>query len=149
MSSLKAEDILGIGSSRVAIDLHDGRVAKIAFCEHGKDANAEELERYTNLADKSLVAKTEYVNDSVILQEKLTDCVTLPWRIKDEDVPEHLKHLNAIRLGNRLQAGKDSQGNWKIYDFEEAKCFDRSKIRKAPTVEEILAEMEVNEQWQI
>ena len=147
--SLKAEDILGIGSSRFAVDLHNGKVAKIAYSPWGKACNAEELANWERLVDKSLVARIEYVNDSVILQEKLTDCVTLPWRILDEEVPEKLKHLNAVRLKNRLQAGKDSTGKWKIYDFEACLCHNRADFRPKPAKEELISEWEVNKQWQL
>lgn len=149
--SLKAEDILGIGSGRFAVDLHNGKVAKIAYSGYGKLANKHEVENYNKLSDKTLVAKTEYVNDSVLLQEKLTDCVTLPWKITDEEVPDYLKHLNGVRLENRLQAGKDSAGRWKIFDFEVTRVSEvgRENWREPPSKEELIAEWEVHKEWHV
>jgi len=119
--------IIGLGSGRIVVDNRDGSVTKIPYGKLGLNQNLHEFELSKN---KAYVA-TSYLQGDFIVQEKLTDLITVPYEIKDiDEIKKYLKQyddefdftsLINHRLNSRIQIGKDKNGIYKYFDYEEVK----------------------------
>lgn len=105
------------GSNRMVI-VGKRFVYKIPLWFRGVKANNEE---YLNSLGKDYVAKTERKWYG-LRQERLTDLVTLPLDY-DGQIPAEWKTLWNLKLHNRFQIGKSSDGTWKFFDFEDVKFY--------------------------
>lgn len=130
MQQYKDKPVLGI-SGRIAIDMQDGTVAKIPLSKYGITCNREERNNYNALSegDRKYVAAIISCDGDILYQEKLTDEHILNAKLSNEEIEsillteldlskDNIDGLNRIRLHNRLQIGKATDGTYKIFDFE-------------------------------
>ena len=83
--------IIGLGSGRIVVDNRDGSVTKIPYGKLGLNQNLHEFELSKN---KAYVA-TSYLQGDFIVQEKLTDLITVPYEIKDiDEIKKYLKQYD-------------------------------------------------------
>ena len=96
---------------------------KIPISTRGIAANYLE---FINSYNNDLVAKTE-LHWYGLRQEKLTNIIIYPYKVKESEISIEHKELYRIMLHNRLQVGKDVNGNWKIFDYEDVKFYINNK----------------------
>ncbi len=106
---------LKIGSNRIVL-VGKRYVYKLPLGSRGIKANRVE---YQNARGKDYVALTERKWYG-LKQERLTDLITLPHDYTGEISPEWA-HLLNVRVYNRFQVGKDKNGKWKFFDYEDVK----------------------------
>ena len=109
-----------VGTNRLVI-VGKYSVYKLPLGFRGIRANRQE---YCNSINNEFVAKTSK-HWYGLKQERLTNCKIFPRYVKKEDVPEQFKHLYEHRLHNRMQIGQDSSGQYKFFDYEDVKFYER------------------------
>lgn len=113
--------IVYAGVDRIVVMFGD-YAYKIPCSDRGLRANNAE---YENAKDKDFVAYVEQIG-IVNKQEKLTDCYTHRYHLGIDDLPdETMRNLWQYKLNNRFQIGKDKNGNWKFFDYEDIKFYEK------------------------
>lgn len=96
-------------------------VYKLALHKRGYAAN---LQEYKLSVEHDFVAKTE-LHWYGLKQERLTDIVVYPRYATKEQVQKQHQFLFDKKLHNKLQVGKDINGDWKVFDYEDVKFYIR------------------------
>lgn len=131
LASIKKENLLGYGSNRIVFSLDDEKVIKIPYNNIGIESNKLEYEYYNK--KPNIVAKIYSYNNNLIIQEKLSDIITVPYKYTiDGSVKKYLNsqgitvddELINEMLNTKLQIGKDKLGKWKFFDYEDAKVLN-------------------------
>ena len=115
--------IIRKGSNRLVFILKKN-VYKIGIGKRGRLANKIEYEK--SLSNK-FCAKTEKKWYG-LKQEKLSEICILPACIKEPIFPKEWIEMWPTKLNSRFQVGKDKNGEWKYFDYEDAKpVFDKMR----------------------
>lgn len=109
-----------LGTNRLVLIGKD-RVWKIPYRIRGYKAN---LEEYVNAKGKPYVAATLH-KFGINIQEKLTDISIFPLDTLKEDLSSELQAIFKHKLKNRMQVGKDKQGRYKYFDYEDIKAYTK------------------------
>lgn len=127
-SKIKKENLLGYGSNRIVFDLNDGTVLKIPYNNVGIESNKLEYENYNK--KPKIVAKIYKYENNLIIQEKLENIITVPYEhtlkstvepyLKKQGIEVEQDILKEM-LNTKAQLGKDKKGNYKFFDYEDAK----------------------------
>ena len=141
---IKNENLVGYGTSRIVFDLEDGNVIKIPYNNLGIYANKIENDYYNQ--NPGIIAKIVTYKNHIIIQEKLTDTITVPMKYtKENKVKEYLetkfqgKDLKLIdkMLYARAQVGLNHHGELRFFDYEDSKI--KAKLILEPFI--------LNEDW--
>ena len=92
---------------------------KLPLSTRGIAANYME---YVHACGNPLIARTE-IRFYGLRQECLVDTVVYRYGADENEIAEEHRHLYQIMLHNRLQVGKDKDGTWKIFDYEDVKYY--------------------------
>lgn len=127
-SKITKNNLLGYGSNRIVFDLNDGTVLKIPYNNIGIESNKLEYKYYNKKPE--IVAKVYNYKNNLIIQEKLDNIITVPYEhtlkmtvssyLKDNGI-EIEENILKEMLNTKVQLGKDKLGNYKFFDYEDAK----------------------------
>lgn len=112
--------MIKFGTNRIVI-VRKKWVYKIPILFRGNRANKLEYQNYTT--HENVVAKT-IKKWYGLKQERLTDITIYKYQTTDV-LPEHFDIYNNHFTHNRLQIGKDHKGEWKIFDAEDVKYYEK------------------------
>lgn len=115
--------MIRLGTNRLVL-LGKNFVYKIPLFSRGRRANLQEYHNY--LCNADVVAKTMQ-RWYGLKQERLHALRTFPRHATAEEIPEDLLPLFQRRIHNRLQVGKDKDGQWRFFDFEDVKYYERQE----------------------
>lgn len=107
------------GSNRFVI-LFKNFAIKIPQHYHGIIANKIEYKNY--LENKTICAKTKKLG-IFLVQERLNNIQIFKRDVTEDEIPDYALSLFQKKINNRLQIGQDSEGNWKIFNFEDVKWY--------------------------
>ena len=107
-----------IGTNRFVIILKN-YVLKIPISFRGLLANDME---YNYSIERDYVAKTSK-RWYGLKQERLFNTQTFIQGTTEEELPDCLKYLYKYKLTNRIQIGRNKQGQWKFFDYEDIKYY--------------------------
>lgn len=132
---ISEKNLLGFGSNRIVFDIGDGKVLKVPYNNIGLDSNKLEYEYY--LKKPNIVAKIYSYENNLIIQEKLTNVVTVPYVHTVQGTVKQYLEEKGIQIDNTLleeilntkvQIGTDANGNWKFFDYEDAKFMNSKDV---------------------
>lgn len=106
------------GTNRIVI-IGREYVYKLPVLRRGVLANDQEYKNYCRGAPVAATQKRWYG----LKQERLTDLRTFPRYVKRSGIPEELQELYNKKIHNRIQVGKDKNGCWKYFDYEDVKFY--------------------------
>ena len=107
------------GSNRFVILLKNFAI-KIPQHYNGIIANKIEYKNY--LENKTICAETKKLG-IFLVQERLNNIQIFKRGATEDEIPNYALSLFQKKINNRLQIGQDSEGNWKIFDFEDVKWY--------------------------
>lgn len=128
ISKINKKNLLGYGSGRIVFDLENEMVLKIPYNNMGIQSNKLEVEYFKEKPD--IVAKIYKYEKNLIFQEKLYNTITVPYEYTlNGTVEDYLEQLGINvekdflneMLNTRVQIGKDLNGKYKFFDYEDVK----------------------------
>lgn len=135
ISKINENNLLGFGSNRIVFDIGDGKVLKVPYNNIGLDSNKLEYEYY--LKKPNIVAKIYSYENNLIIQEKLTNVVTVPYvhtvqgtvkqYLEEKGIQINSELLQEV-LNTKVQIGTDLNGKWKFFDYEDAKFMNSKDV---------------------